>query len=616
MIDRKNAGGSVAVADVEPSSHTGMGALLIADGATFRVWAPHADSVWVTGSFNRWSKTDHPLTPEEHGVWSAHIPGVKAGDVYRYVIKNGDCIFEKIDPYARMIDLSEKHAVVYNPHAFDWGKDAFRMPPANELVFYEMHVGTFNEPDAAEPGSFRLAAAKLDYLAELGVNCIAMMPVMEFPGKRSWGYNLSYPFAVERAYGGPDGLKRFIKEAHLRGVAFIMDVVYNHFGPMGLDMWRFDGWGTGETGGIYFYNDEAKAKTPWGHTRPDYTKPQVRQFIRDNLVMWLDEFHVDGFRWDGTVFIRRQGFHKDAEEIPEGWDLIREMNGFVKSNWPGKLLVAEDLQGEALITAPLAEGGGGFDSQWDAAFDYRLREAVTPQKDEDRDVEAVWKVVEQGYQGNMTHRVIYTESHDAVSGQEDRYRVPYEIDREDPGSWEARKRSTLIAGLVFTSPGIPMLFQGQEFLEDRRFDGITPLDWRKRERWKGIVQLYRDLIALRRNVLGVTGGLLGDHVNVFHKNAKAGVFAFHRWRLGGACDDTVVVANFSGKGYESYRIGLPRAGYWHVRFNSDWQGYSPDFGNHSSDDVEACPETLDDLPASGELAIGPYTLIILSQGPE
>jgi 1,4-alpha-glucan branching enzyme len=160
-----------------------------------------------------------------------------------------------------------------------------------------------------------------------------------------------------------------------------------------------------------------------------------------------------------------------------------------------------------------------------------------------------------------------------------------------------------------------MLFQGQEFLEDEWFDNDKPLDWQKRERLKGITRLYRDLIALRRNVTGVTGGLLGNHVNVFHKNAEGKVFAFHRWLRGGAYDDTVVVANFSGHGYDTYRLGLPRAGCWHVRFNSDWEGYSPDFRGHPSDDLQARAEPMDDLPASGEISIGPYTLIIMSHGP-
>lgn len=616
MIDKKNAEVSIAVAEVEPSPHAGMGATIVADGTTFRVWAPHADNVWVIGSFNDWSRTAHPLAQEEHGIWSAHLPGVKAGDFYKYVIKNGSHIFEKIDPYARMIDRSEQRAVVYDTRAFDWGDEAFRFPPLNEIVFYEMHVGTFNESGGDAPGTFQRAAEKLDYLTGLGVNCILMMPVMEFPGKWSWGYDLSYPFAIERTYGGPDSLKCFIKEAHRRGISFILDVVYNHFGPSGLDMWRFDGWGIGETGGIYFYDDEEKAKTPWGHTRPDYTKPEVRQFIRDNLVMWLDEFHVDGFRWDGTVFIRRQGFLKDAEEIPEGWDLIREMNGFVRSNWPEKLLIAEDLQGEELITTPISDGGAGFDSQWDAAFDYRLREAVTAPSDEERDIEAVWRVVAKGGRGEMKRRVIYTESHDAVSGQENRFRVPFEINRVNPESWESRKLSTLAAGLVFTAPGIPMLFQGQEFLEDERFDSDKPIHWEKRERWKGITRLYQNLIALRRNIDGITGGLLGDHVNVYHKNVEAGVFAFHRWRHGGAYDDTIVVANFSRKGYERYQLGLPRLGRWHMRFNSDWTEYCADYDGYPSEDVEATSEPVDDLPASGVVPIGPYTLIILSQGPE
>ncbi|HET6568010.1 MAG TPA: alpha-amylase family glycosyl hydrolase [Rhodothermales bacterium] len=611
-------GGSVGIAAVEhraPAPRSRMGAVVDANGATFRVWAPHANEVWVTGTFNGWQQKATPLAKEDGGVWSTHVEGAKAGDRYKFVIRNGKQTFEKIDPYARMVDRSEKRAVVYDPGAFDWGDDRFRTSPWNELVLYELHVGTFNEPSGDAPGDLQRATEKLDYLQDLGINGIALMPVAEFPGSRSWGYDLSYPFAVERAYGGPDALKRFIKESHSRGMAVIVDVVYNHFGPMGLDMWRFDGWGEGEGGGIYFYNDE-RAATPWGHTRPNYGMPQVRALIRDNLVMWVEEFHADGFRWDGTVFIRKQGFYKEDPDIPEGWDVIREMNRFVKSNWPEKLLIAEDLQGEEKMTRPVEEGGAGFDSQWDAAFDHRIREAVTPEKDADRNVEEVWKVVEDCYNGRLRDRVVYTESHDATSGQQNRYRVPYEINKEDPGSVESRKRSTLAAGLAFTAPGIPMLLQGQEFLEDEWFDKDKPLDWSKRDRFKGITRMYRDMIALRRNLHGTTRGLLGDHVNVFHKNEPWKLFAFHRWKQGGPGDDTVVVACFTDRSHDGYRIGFPRAGRWRVRFNSDWQGYSQDFEGHPSDDLDAAPKPFDGLPASGEVSIGPYTLIVLSQDPE
>src|SRR4029078_10818424 len=133
--------------------------------------------------------------------------------------------------------------------------DNFQMPTASELVIYETHVGTFNRSRDDVPGTVQAVTRKFDYLRRLGVNCIQLMPLAEFAGDVSWGYNPAHIFAVESAYGGPEGLKAFVRAAHEAGIAVIMDVVYNHFGPSDLDLWRFDGWSENDKGGIYFYND-------------------------------------------------------------------------------------------------------------------------------------------------------------------------------------------------------------------------------------------------------------------------------------------------------------------------------------------------------------------------
>ncbi len=128
------------------------------------------------------------------------------------------------------------------------------------------------------------------------------MPPFEFAGDRSWGYNPAFPYAVESTYGGPDELKQLVRAAHEHGIAVILDVVYNHLGPSDLDLWQFDGWSEDDKGGIYFYQDE-RSTTPWGETRPDYGRQDVREFLRDNVLQWLDEFRVDGLRWDATAYI-------------------------------------------------------------------------------------------------------------------------------------------------------------------------------------------------------------------------------------------------------------------------------------------------------------------------
>jgi 1,4-alpha-glucan branching enzyme len=191
--------------------------------------------------------------------------------------------------------------------------------------------------------------------------------------------------------------------------------------------------------------------------------------------------------------------------------------------------------------------------------------------------------------------------------------VPQEIDPADPGSYWAKKRSTLAAAAVFTVPGIPMLFQGQEFLESLWFSDDRPVDWANGQVYAGILQLYIDLIRLRRNAGGTTAGLRGGGVQVHHVNAADKVIAYLRWADGGPCDDTVVLLNFASQGYDRYTIGLPRQGTWHVRLNTDWPGYDAIFGGQQSRDCQPAPEPRDGLPWSGDVGLGPYTAVILSQ---
>jgi 1,4-alpha-glucan branching enzyme len=480
------------------------------------------------------------------------------------------------------------------------------------LVIYELHVGTFNTRPGGRPGSFRSVLRRLDHLQELGVSAIEVMPSKEFAADFSWGYNPAHLFAIETAYGGPRGFKRLIRAAHARGIAVIFDTVYNHFGPSDLDLWQFDGWSENGMGGIYFYND-GRATTPWGDTRPDFGRAEVRQFIRDNVLYWLEDFCLDGLRWDATAYIRNVLGNNDNpyNDLPDGWSLMQWINDETDARQPWKLQIAEDLRNNAWITRPTEQGGAGFDTQWDSEFVHPVRAALITMHDQDRDVRAVARAIGHGYGPEASRRVIYTESHDEVANG--KARVPEEIWPGNAGSWASQKRATIGAALVMTSPGIPMIFQGQEFLEDRWFDDQDPLDWSKADRYVGILMLHRDLIRLRRNWYDTTRGLRGHHVNVFHQNDTDKVLAFHRWENGGPRDDVIVVVNLANRSYASYRIGFPRSGAWRVRFNSDWNGYSQDFGNHPSHDTVAEVGGIDGLPFSAKVALGPYTAVILSQ---
>jgi 1,4-alpha-glucan branching enzyme len=587
-----------------------MGAIPHPRGVAFRVWAPHAEEVCVIGSFNNWDRRAHALHPEGNGHWYLDVPEASPGDEYRFALRNNEKWLLRIDPYAREVTNSVGNGVVYDS-AFDWEGDAFSLPPFNELVVYEMHVGTFgrSRENAKAAAEFDDIERQFDHLTRLGVNVIQLMPVAEFAGDVSWGYNPAHIFSVESAYGGPRQLKEFVKQAHRRSLGVVLDVVYNHFGPSDLDLWQFDGWSEDGLGGIYFYNDW-RAKTPWGDTRPDYGRGEVRQFIHDNALMWLDEFHVDGLRYDMTLFMH--SVHGDGNrDIPDGWSLTQWINRDVAEKFPGRITIAEDLQNNDYLTRAEADGGANFDTQWDAGFVHPVRSVVQQTEDAARSMWTIRDALTHRYNQDAFERVIYTESHDEVANG--RARVPEELDPDDASNWFAQKRSTLAAALMFTAPGIPMLFQGQEFLQGKWFDDNVPLDWDRAETYSGIVRLYRDLIRLRSNREGHSHGLTGQHINVHHINDGDKVIAYHRFADGGPGDDVVVLANFANRAWDDYTIGFPRPGKWVLRLNSDWKRYSSQFADHAAKDVLATSHQRDGCPASANLTCGPYSVLIYSQ---
>ncbi|WP_344079780.1 alpha-amylase family glycosyl hydrolase [Nostocoides veronense] len=596
------------------SLHGGMGAIPHDGGVTFRVWAPNARNVAVIGDFCGWERRRMTPMARDHsraGTWSAFVPAARTGSEYRFLVRRGGPYLWRIDPVARQVTHSRGNAIVFDPRAVDWGSEPFEMPAWDDVVIYEVHIPTF-AAGGPHGRTFEAAAARLDHLAWLGVNAVEIMPCAEFAGDTSWGYNPAHPFAVESSYGGPRGLTHFVREAHRRGIAVILDVVHNHLGPSDLDLWRFDGWHRSHYGGIYFYNDQ-RARTPWGATRPNYHRKDVRNYLRDSAVMWLEDFRVDGLRFDATNYIRaRWGDVRDpAQRLGAGHRYLASLTSDLRSRQPWKLLIAEDMQSDPLVTADVADGGLGFHGQWDAHFVRTVRGALEALRDEDRDVGGVAAAIAAAGLGEVHQRVIFTESHDEVANG--RTRLPESIAPGAADSLPARQRAALGLVLTLTSPGIPLLFQGQDILEDRWFEDTRPVDWGKAHRHSGFLHLTRALIALRRNLPGVTAGLRGRGTRVLRVDPARGIIVVHRWHQGGPRDDTVVVVNLSARPVHGYAVGLPRAGQWTLRLNTDAPCFGPGLGAVHARDVQAQEGWCDGLPYRAEVSIGPYAALVYSQ---
>ena len=617
------------VTALQASGADPLGATLHNDGTTtFRVWAPFVDEVGV--KINGGAVL--PLTQEPgHSdpadtTWIGNVPGTKAGDQYRYVIRLGSVTREFNDPRAQQLSGFElpngfglpgnddkPNSVLVDP---TFNMSPFTEPTFNTMVIYELHIGTFNN-------TFTGAVQKLDDLKDLGINAVEVLPITQnplfsdhTPPDHDWGYDPVQLFVIKSKYGTPQEFKKFVEQCHQRQIAVIVDVVYNHLVENNL-LKGFGGFTTSEIpGGIFLYGGD-RANTGFG-PRPDYGRPQVRQYINDNALLLLRDYGIDGLRFDDTIDMRTFGPGRAANN--EGAELLRDINSSYRNTdpkQPGKITIAEDLQSSADVTQQSGPIGLEFSSQWDDTMVNVLRDVVTKVNDSERDLDAVKGALEKKMADDVFARVIYTENHDQVGHPPGQNRLPTLIDINKHESIFAKRRSTLAAAIMLTAPGIPMIFQGQEMLETRAFGFTTPTNTdfsrAKDPNFKGIVQMYRDLIALRRNLTGKTKGLTGQNLNVFHVDNGNKTLAYHRWENGGAGDDVVVVANFSNVPFQNLNIGFPRGGQWHVLFNSGASIYDSGFVNGDSFDTTANPGGKDGLNFNANVGIGPYSVVILSQ---
>ena len=599
--------GFILVASMGHHANKHLGAIVHDKGVDFSVWAPFAKAVSLVIAVDQEDFVRYPMTTaEDPDYWAIRDVDLKPGQAYRYEITaRDDRLLERNDPYARQLTDSDKGWSVIVSHDFEWdGADTFTPVTQNNAVIYELHIGTFNRPDASTPGTFATAIEKLDYLDSLGVNYIELMPVTSIALSKGWGYAPNYLFSVESSYGGRRGLLDFVKACHEKGIGVILDLVYNHFYEE-TGLWQYDGWSENGNGGIYFYNDE-RGQTPWGG-RPDYGRPEVRQFILDNAAMWFSEYKIDGLRIDSTIYMRNTDGNNDKHEldIPDAWSLLAEINDLAHKINPQALMIAEDNSSNNGIVMAAKDGGMGFDAQWEVGFPHVIRDSlgITKNNDQPR-LTGIEYELGHTYRGDAFDKVIFADSHDTAANGSSRL-----IEAAAPGNAEsayARHQTLLASAVTLTAPGVPMLLQGQEFMQEGAFNDWQMLEWDKTTQFAGIVLAHQHLINLRLNRFGNTAGLLGQYTKLIHRDDTNNVIAYHRKDKGGPCDDVVVIVNFGDTHFKDYKLTLPHEGTWRVRFNSSWKGYSVDF--HET----AFSAALATQTGDTTIAMSQYSVMILS----
>jgi 1,4-alpha-glucan branching enzyme len=588
--------------------NTPMGATLTANGATFKVWAPGAQGVYLNGSLGgaqRWTQDQDAgllLQRDNTGYWTGFFPGATEGDNYKYYVVGTGSKGYKRDPYARELsaDPPFPHAncVIRSPASYPWHDGAFVTPAYSNMIVYQLHVGTFYSKTPGLDGNFLDVVEKIEYLAALGITVLQLLPIDEFETQTSRGYNGSDLFSPETRYGVtdqrqladylatvnrlleqrqeaaltlkdltpvPNQLKALVDLCHLYGIAVVFDVVYNHAGGFDGDDESLYFWdrGSGDNNSSLYFTSQGWA----GGLSFALWKQEVRQFLIDNATYFQRQFHADGLRYDevSVLVALNQG---------NGWKFCQDLTGTIRFRHSAGIQNAEFWPVNPYIVESAPEGGAGFDTTQHDALRINVRQAIGQSSEGASSFVGMDGIAGALYPAGFPQAwmaVPCLENHDEVFvGRSPR--IPHLADGSNARSFYARSRSRMATGLLLTAPGIPQLFMGQEFLEDKQWsddpggpnriywDGLTSGD----KSMTDFLRFTQDLIRVRMN----QSALRSSSIRVFHVHNANRVLAYHRW-VEGQGHDIVVVASLNEQSLFNYSIGFPSGGRWAELFNSD-----------------------------------------------
>jgi 1,4-alpha-glucan branching enzyme len=602
-----------------------MGANLVdGGGATFRAWAPLATAIYINGTFGGTLRDklsdDLLLAKDANGYWTGFIDTAGEGDPYHFWVVGLGSSGYKRDPYARELALDAPFpncsCLIRSTAAYPWHDSAFVTPDFANMIIYQLHIGTYAPGTPGKESTFLDVIAKIPYIAALGVNVLQPLPIDEVETDPSMGYNgadlfspdFPYvvtdaaaldahlatingllaakgfsPLALEAISSGPAQVKALVDLCHVYGIAVVFDVVYNHAGGFSVNntpdeeclyFWdrAVNNNGKNNNDSLYFTDQDRGT----GGLSFALWKDDVRQFLINNARYYIEEFHADGFRYDEISDLISMNQDSGWSFCCDLTDTLRYIKPRLLQNaefWPGE--VGNYPRSTSSIVTPTTSGGAGFDVVQHDGLRNAVRNAVqaaSAGQTADIDFAAIsCNLSPQGF-AHGWQAVTCVENHDIVKVGTNQ-RIPALADGANRRSWYARSRARFATGLLLTATGIPQLFMGQEFLEDKQWswDPKSPnLIW-----WGGLnagsdpamvnhLRFTQDLIQLRWKY----PALRGENVNPFHVHNQNRVIAFHRW-LEESGQDVIVVATLAESIWYDYAIGFPMPGTWLEVFNSD-----------------------------------------------
>ncbi len=542
-------------------------------GWQFAVWAPNAESVAVTGSFNDWAEPGEPLKLQpDSGIWTGFVFGAARWDRYKYRIKTaaGQNLL-KADPFARHSEIRPGTAsVLYDADDFQWSDDAWlqkrrqAVMPA-PLNIYEVHLGSWRRHEDGGFMNYREIAVLLGaYLVDMGYTAVELLPVMEHPLDDSWGYQVTGYYSVTSRYGTPADFKYFVNHLHGLGIRVILDWVPAHFPRDDFGLAGFDGTPLFECSDSRFVEYNA-----WGTYAFNYERPEVRSFLISNAVFWLEEYHADGLRVDavanmlGCDYEQRSGGSNSADLNSAARLFLTELNERVLKRFSDVLMIAEDSSSYPLVTKPTSEQGLGFTHKWNMGWMSDTLSYMAHDYDERK-----WHHNQLSFSlmYAFSERYILPLSHDEVV-----HGKGWLIERMPGDYW--RKFASLRALYLYqmTHPGAKLMFMGGEFGQFVEWRFYEQLEW---------FLLGFDAHRLLRNYVRCLNQVYCGNPSLYEQDdswagfnwhnssdAENSVFVYSRWAKNG--DGTVVVLNLTPTPLPGYRIGLPWNEPVRIILNSD-----------------------------------------------